>query len=262
MNESLHLYLSGADAMLRVRAGWPWRPRVAELAAWRCAPEAGALHAPCALPGARWRRTALHVVVGAALCRLGVFDLPEGARGPAEIEAIGRARLAHDLDLEAARWRLSCDHDARHRKVIVCAVRVEVYAAVEAFAAAHGLRLASLRPFAAVLANAVAPAPAAGRRTLLAVEAGALSVIGWDDGAIASARSMVHDGQPHTLLRAVQRVALNGEDSAGELALLADRRVAWEAPGGAAWLDAGRLRRERYADFRDLMFREQEAACA
>lgn len=262
MNESLHLYLSGSEAMLRVRGGWPWRPRIAELAAWRCAPAADAVHPPCALPGTRWGRTALHVVVGAALCRLGVFDLPPGARGPAEIAAIGRARLVHDLDLDAAHWRLSCDHDRRHRKVVVCAVRAEVYAAVETFAAAHRLRLASLRPFAAVLANAVNPAAPTGRRTLLAVEAGALSVIDWDDGAIASARSLLHDGRPQTLMRAVQRVALTGEHSAGELALLADRRVAWQVPGAAAWLDAGRLRQERYADFRDLMFRAQEAACA
>lgn len=261
MNDSLHLYLSGAEAMLRVRGGWPWRPLVTDLAVWRCAPAAGAVHPPCTLPVARWGKTALHVVVGAALCRLGVFDLPDGARGPAEIEAIGRARLAHDLDLDAARWRLSFDHDSRHRKVIVCAVRVDVYAAVETFVSAHGLRLASLRPFTAVLANAVTPAAPAGRRTLLAVEAGALSVIGWDDGAVESARSMLHDGQPHTLLRALQRVALAGEDSAGELSLLADRRVAWEEPGDA-WLDARGRRHERYADFRDLMFREQEAACA
>ncbi|WP_338771195.1 hypothetical protein [Massilia sp. METH4] len=264
MNESLHLYLSGTEAMLRVRSGAPLRHETVDLAAWDWLPGSGSLQAPCAVPRGRWRAAPLHVYAGAGLCRFGVFDLPDGVKA-ADIDAVGRAKLAHELGLDAARWRFTCDHDRRRGKLVAAAVRADAVAAAEAFALANKLQLVSVRPFGAVLANLTEKALAGtGQRTLLAIERDALNCFTFEGGEIVAAASLPHDGQPGALQRAVQRLTLNQDSAAaGELLILAYRAVPWILDGLMDRLLApgDYLRHARHADFRDLMFDKESAAC-
>jgi hypothetical protein len=257
MIKSLHLYLTGAEAMLRVRAGAPWRRRTVDVAAWCYLLDSGILQVPCALPRTRWRALPLHVYAGAGLCRFGVFDLPDKVR-VGDIEAVGRAKLSHELGLDTVRWRFTCDQDRRRGKLIVAAVRADAAGRVEAFAVANRLRVVSIRPFGAVLANISEKALGGkAQRTLLAIERDALNTFTYEDGGIVGAASLPHDGQSSAVQRAVQRLTLNRDVTAtDELLILACRSVSWDLDGLVnRLLDPGHyLKHGCYADFRDLMF--------
>ncbi|AVR96629.1 hypothetical protein [Pseudoduganella armeniaca] len=256
MNESLHMYVTGSTVQLRRVAGPPWRRRLDDIGAkpWRPA-EPASLGLQLA-PAARRFKRDLHVHVGAALCRLGVFELPAGVRGTGEAEAVGCARLRHELGLDTAQWRLRAQVIPRRGIAVAAAMATQAVDAVAAFAATHDLRVVTLRPFAMGLWNCVQARQASGAaRTFVAVEPDALTVLRWSEGTLREAYSMQHAGDAGLLQREARRLALQG-DSRDTLALLAHRDGAWDLSGldGVLLPARGYLQRSRYADFRELMF--------
>ena len=257
-----HLYVSGQRASLRIRQGMPWRARVSEIATWHWRP-GQALEAVADLPAARWGRPSLHVYAGAALCRMGAFDVPSGVRTVQDIAAVGRAKLVHDLGLDESRWRFHCDRAGNG--LVACALRADAFDAVTGFARDRRFNLVSIRPFAAVLFNAVQRrpgAPSAG--TLLAAEADGFSVLQSDGGQIVFARSMLHDGQPGAVRREVSRLRMRENAPADDvLAILMQKDCQWENDGFADLVLSANsmLRHARYPDFRDLMFQSEKTVC-
>lgn len=92
------------------------------------------------------RRTRLSVRLCNRWARWLVAELPDGLRGPAEREALLRARLQAVYGSQAQAWALSADDARPGERTLVCAVERALPETLSAWAGARGLLLQSLTP--------------------------------------------------------------------------------------------------------------------
>lgn len=262
MTESFHLYLNGRRAALRRRSGL-LRGQVSALDAWDW--DAGApssLALAFATPPRR--RSALHVVLGSALCRFGALALPPGLASVEEKAAVAGAHMQAQMGLSGADWTFTLDEAAGpDAKAMVCGVRRALLSRLGAAAAEHGLRLASVRPLVAGVWNGFEAARPAGQGAdyaLMALEDDAFTQLTARSGKLVSINSLLHRQEPELVARELKRMGLlmGGNSDAVRLALSpamaglgqahADKLVT-QAEAGIAGLQA---------DFRDLLFLEEK----
>lgn len=271
MNESLHLYLNGTQALLRRQSGWPWRRGVAPVAAFAWDAQHPASLVFAGLPGLgktppgriSLPRT-LHVYAGSALCRFMAVDLPPGLRDEAEARAAAQGQMQHQLGLQPGDWEFSLDRAAGAGKSVACAARRVVVERVRALAQEHGLRLVSFRPFIAGVWNALhekrAAAPDA---ALLAVEHDAFTTFIERAGKLDAVGSLAHQRPDDLAERELRRLSYSfGGDAQETIRLLLPEALRTQAtahagkmPRRADYLHAG-----LYADFRDLLFQPDEGS--
>lgn len=257
MIERLHLYLTANRAHLRLQTGVPRRPEIVPLESvdW----DAGD---PATLKllgqAGRFLRTPLHVYVGSALCRLIVLDILDGIDDLTEKQAISLATMAHDLGISAADWVCAVDSPSADSKSVACAIRLSLLTRLNAMAMESRWRLASVRPLAGVLWNAVQLPDwtAADPRALLVVEEDAFSVIAASDHRINSVLALPHGGERGLVERERMRLAyssLGGEVKDLRLGLAEGCRDM--AVGSLSRHSlAANARQVYFADFRDMFF--------
>lgn len=252
MIESLHLYLNTNEARLRSLRGPFWKREVCDLARWNW--NAGQVESlrHASLEG-KGRKRALYVYAGSGLCRFGVYPCPDGLHDADEALAIGRACMQHELGLDGESWNFAVDLDRRRGLIVACAQRRSMFTALNALTAEQALRLRSVRPFAALLWNAAAPAiPAQGESTVLLLEADALTVFRQRAGKLAAAYAMAHRGDASAIERQLQRLSMSETDQPCRVTVMA-----WGgSDGSGAEMDASSLR----SDFQDLMQAMPEAS--
>jgi hypothetical protein len=258
MNESLHLYLTGSTLFLRREHGLPWRRRVAPLgqAAWdgaelKPSSLAAAELAPPA-PGRAWYRRPLHIYLGSALCRFMVTALPQGLHDEAECQAAAAAQMRHHLGLDGG-WTVALDAGSQPARAVACAVRQELVGQLGRLADANKLVLASVRPFATMVWNAAQ----GGTDALIVVEDDAFTLFASGAAGLDTVSTLAHRRERELIDRELRRVALSAGAGGSAVRLALPAHLDAMAPASAARalrMDA-RLGRERYADFRDLVFR-------
>jgi hypothetical protein len=255
---SLGLYLNSSTALLRRQGGWPWRRTVAAYA-----PASWQAHDPAtldlALPAAGLRRgTGLDVLLGAALCKFLVVDIPAEVVDPAERALAAVARMRQQFTLGLDDWDCTAHARAGTGQAMVCAVRTVLLQRLRVLAAKNGLKLASVRPYVTVLWDAVCASRATGDETgLLAVEDDAFTVVMARGGRVVALHALQHQGADGLVERELRRIGL----SAGP----AMRDAMWLAVPArlASGIDQARLLRGGDGiafDFRDLLLAPGEAA--
>jgi hypothetical protein len=263
MTESLHLYLNSVRCELRRRSGWPWKRTVEGLppAIWQA-------HDPntleLMLPSGVRRGTALHVLLGAALCKFLVVDMPAEPIDPAERTVAAEARMRQQFALAPEDWNCTVDAGIGRGQATVCAVRAALLTRLRVLTAAHGLELVSVRPYASVLWDVVCAKQMDGGQTgLLAIEEDAFTVITAREARVVGLHSLQHNGATGVAERELRRIGL----SAGP----AMRAAMWLAippqVSVGADIDPARLLSVRElgdgaieADFRDLLLAAEAVA--
>lgn len=138
--------------------GHPWRSRQPVLsnveAALAAPPGRDTLAAllTSALPSGRAPRT-LTVTLSDLLVRYRVFRRPDGVRSLRELRELATQQVCERFDLDAAEWEFRLDAPLRGVHDTVCAVPKALLQDLQGAAADTGLRLKSVRPHFAVVAQ-------------------------------------------------------------------------------------------------------------
>jgi hypothetical protein len=257
MTESLHLYMNSSTCLLRRQSGWPWKRTVAAFGhgSWHA-------HDPASLdlvlPGGGVRRgTALHVVLGASLCKFLVVDIPAEVVDPVERAVVAVARMRQHFALAPEDWDCTADARIGNSQATACAVRAALVKRLRVLAATHGLKLASVRPYASVLWDVVCAQRTDGAETgLLAVEDDAFTVIMARSGRVVALHALQQHGAAGLAERELRRIGLSAGPAMREAMWLAmPARLA-----DGAEVDPARFLRSRdnwpggmAADFQDLL---------
>lgn len=259
--DSYHVYLTGSAVHARRRislfrrridaAGmWPWQAAMpASLDLRRLNPN-------------NESPITLHVHVGAALSKLMTLALPQDLHREEEVQRVAQAQMRDQLGLQPMEWEIAVDAPTAGMAV-ACAVRRNVMQAIRDAANGAGLKLRSVRPYAATIWNAVQEKSRTGQpmSALVVVESDAYSLLVEKDGKLVSASAMPHLGRFDLIERDLQRLALTHAEITAESILVA------AGDEGAAALRHGAHRRVRrteflnqdsYPDFRDLLFATEE----
>lgn len=263
MTESLHLYLNSSSFQLRRRSGWPWKRSIAtvESANWHA-------HDPStlqlALPDGMRRGAALHVVLGASLCKFLVVEVPTEVVDPAERAVVAMARMRQQFALAPEEWDCSADARMGSGQATACAVRSALIRRLRELAAAHGLKLASIRPYAGVLWDAVRAQSADEAETgLLAIEEDAFTVITARGGRVVGLHALQHHGVAGLAERELRRIGLSAGPTMRDamwLAMPAHHLVGAEVAAGRLLRRAEARSGDITADFRDLLIAAEVAS--
>jgi hypothetical protein len=260
MTESLHLYLNSSTCLLRRRAGWPWKRRVSALGQFDwTADDLASLRLTLPVRGTR-RNASLHVVLGAALCKFMIVEVPVQLIDPVERALVGAASMRRHFGLLAGEWECTADIRPAAGQAIVCAVRISLIEHLRALAATHGLRLKSVRPYATVLWDAVCAQRVDGDETgLLAVEDDAFTVIMARAGKVVSVHALQHHDAAGLPERELRRIGLSaGPTMRSAMWLAVSANLACSAD-----IDQDRLLRhpdELSEEFKDLLMSPRVSA--
>ncbi len=267
MNESLHLYINGSQALLRRQSGWPWRRNVEHISEFEWDVEQPITLRLTGLNETERRllepKRALHVYLGSALCRFMAIDLPLGLRDNVEALAAAKGLMLQKLGLQSGDWEFSLDRVVGNGKSVVCAARRSVIDRAKALAHEQGLQLASLRPFISAIWNALEEKTIGSGRTtgVLAVEYDAFTVFIERSGSLDSLSSLSHQRPDDLIEREIRRLsyAFDGDEQETVHLLLPAHLLAQGI--GHSDKIARRthfLRSGLYSDFRDLLFLQRE----
>lgn len=261
MIDAYHLYLNAGEVIVRRETGW-WRWRhLEDVARWRWDAAAPATLNLDLLALRRHRHATLAVYAGSALGKFMILDLPAGLQGRQEEHAAAQAQMQHQLGLNPAQWELTVDHLPASGKAVACALRADISARIRQLARERGMRLQSLRPYAAIAWNTLqrrsqsAGKPQSGSSALMLVEADAFTIFMAKKGVIEAINALGHRREADLVNREIRRMAYALGDDAHRrirLAVVADLLP-------LAQLHADKIVRSDddrllpHADFRDLL---------
>lgn len=263
MIDAYHLYLNSSEAIVRRQIGWgPWR-RLEEVARWEWNADLASSLDFEALVLRKHRHATLTVYMGSALGKFMVLDLPVDLRSDDEARAAAQAQMQHQLGLQPEQWTFSVDRLPGGNQAVACALRADVFVRIGHLARTRGLRLVSLRPFAASSWNALqAPhqTPAAtgeDAQALMLVEKDAFAIVIEKAGAIVSVNALSHRREAALIDREIRRMAYAlGEDAQRHirLALIPELLPLAQLHTDKLLQHEAYLRQPIYSDFRDLLF--------
>jgi hypothetical protein len=202
-------------------------------------------------------RRGLHVYLGSALCQIMVTTLPQGLRDSDEKHAAAGAQIAHQLGLHAAEWQFAVDGNPQPQGGIVCAVRRALIEQLHSFANAKGFSLVSVKPFASVAWNAFQVNASSSGCALLVVEDDAFTLFTTSSGNLDAISTLKHRRESELIDREMRRVVLVAGAGGRPAYLAMPAHLDAMAPASAAQAlrSSDYLDGDRYADFRDLVFR-------
>lgn len=263
MIDAYYLYLNSSEAIVRRQTGWgPWR-RLEELARWEWNADLASSLDFESLVLRKHRHATLTVYMGSALGKFMLLDLPAGLRSEDETRAAAQAQMQHQLGLQPEQWTFSVDRLPGGNQAVACALRADVFARLGHVARTRGLRLVSLRPFAASSWNALqAPLKASvaaidGAQALMLVENDAFAIVIEKAGVIASINALSHRREPALIDREIRRMEYAlGEDAQRHirLALIPELLPLAQLHTDKVLQQHEYLGQPIYSDFRDLLF--------
>ena len=263
MIDAYHVYLNASEVLVRRQTGWGrWR-RIEELGRWPWdAAVPASLHFDALVLRPR-RHATLCVYAGSALGKFMVIELPAGLHGAMEERAVAQAQMQLQLGLQPGLWDYALDRVPGAGKAVACALRADIGLRLRQLAGQRGMRLLSLRPYAACAWNAMqsplAPAEAAGLEAgvLMLVEQDAFTIFTQNDGVIDAVSALAHRREADLVNREVRRLAYALGDDAQRrirLALTADLAPLAHLHADKIVQRDDYLDSPLYADFRDLLF--------
>jgi hypothetical protein len=258
MIETLSLYLTGREMQVRRRRWLPW-PGLFEC----IHQESWSSEAPATLDLRPLRAEfpqcrLLHVVLGGALSKFLVIQLPAELKNTAERLAAAEAQMQQRMGLSPEEWAVCIDFQAAPAASIAWAVRRDLLAQLRSAARTHGLMLRSIRPFISGVwdeFSSKAQGVANGRRALLILEADACTTMWAQAGELQSiGTAPAGDDMLARELRRLRILAGHGRDS--EIILAAGQHALPPAVSDTPLLHAP-VKNPRYRrDFRDLVLME------
>jgi len=262
MIETFSLYLTAHEAYLRRTTGYFGRGRIEDVGQWEwnfLEPLSLNLDVVAQPMGSKSR--SLHVYLGSALCNFVVGELPDNVRNR-ESSAVASAQMAHRLGLTHSEWEFTSQTARGGRKTFTCALRRDAAERIRFLAAAHRLRLVSMRPFAANLWNECTRTHGFASEldvALIAVEEDTFTTLVAKDRSLQSINRFFHRRESDVVTREVNRLQLSyGMDQKIGVALSAKLRPSLDHQG-ANVIQVYRSRtHRRRLDFGDLMFQDEE----
>lgn len=262
MIETFGLYLTGHEAYLRRTTEYFGRGPIDDVGQWEwnfSEPPSLNLDVVAQLPGSK--RRSLHVYLGSALCNFVVGELPDSVRDR-ESSAVASAQMAHGLGLTHSEWEFTSQTAGGGRKTFTCALRKNAAERIRFLAAAHRLKLVSMKPFVANLWNECTRIDSLGDESnlaLVAIENDTFTTLIAKHGFIQSINRFFHRRESDVVTREVNRLQLSyGMDQKIGVALPATLRPCVDHQQEYVIQGNGSQILQRRLDFVDLMFKNEE----
>lgn len=246
--------------MVRRQSGLLWRRKMTDIAEWNWDSKIpSSLIFDQITEIRKW--STLSVYLGSSLCKFMAFDLPVGVTDLNEQKSVAQARMQQQLGLTPGEWIFTLDAITTPNKSIACAIRRDVIDQLKKIAAEKKWRLISLQPYVCNIWNTFQEKHAAiPQSALLTIEKDALTVIASASNFIGSISTLTYSGEDKIIEREIKRLSLSlGKDGEQQIYLAhAEKNHSFASISSSNLMSKKNyLKQSRYADFRDLLFSEE-----